>query len=172
MKRTILILVGMLAALAVVIIVTLALTPGTTEPAFAVAEEFVRAAGRGDDAAASAFLTDELRAAVAARCLDGSIAACVRGYTPPEWGALYSIGVRRTALNRDTGAWDVDLFGIYERERGNTGVCVYARVVPVAGGDTTTTDGWRIAAWAGFAWCGDAATRDMADNPAAPNRMP
>jgi hypothetical protein len=172
MNRTLLIVIGIIVALSVVVIMTLALTPGATEPAFAVAEEFVRAAGRGDDAAASAYLTDELRAAVVTRCPEGSIAACVRGYTPPEWGALYSIGVRRTALDPDTGAWDVDLIGIYERDRGNTGVCVYARVVPLAGADTATIEGWRVAAWAGFAWCGDPNTREMATNPNAPNRMP
>jgi hypothetical protein len=162
-RRLILLIAAIAAVVTAVVLVTLALTPGGTEPAFAAAEAFVRAAGRGDDAAASAFLTDDLRAYVAANCPNGSIAACVASYTPPEWGGLFSIGLRRAA--RDGDAWNVELIGIYERDRGNTGVCVYTRVVPDG-------DAWRIAAWAGFVWCGDPASRDMADNPAAPNRAP
>lgn len=170
MKRTIWIILGIIGAIVIIGFATLALTPGETNPAFAVAEEFVRAAGRGDDDTALNLLTDELRAAVAERCPDGSVSACVDAYTPPEWGGLHSISVRRTAVRPD-GAWDIELFGIYERDRGNTGVCVYTRLVPT-GADPDTSDGWRVSEWAGFAWCGDAATRDMANNPDAPNRMP
>jgi hypothetical protein len=31
---------------------------------------------------------------------------------------------------------------------------------------------WKVQRWAGFAWCGDPATRNMATNTDAPNRVP
>lgn len=169
MNRILLIALIIFGVVAAVVVVTLALTPDQTNPAFAAAEAFVRAAGAGDDAAAEAWLTDELRAYVAANCPDGSLSSCIASYTPPEWGGLFSVGFRRAAPDGD--AWDVDLISIYELDRGNTGVCIYTRMIP-SGGDPNAPEGWRVAAWAGFAWCGDPNTRSMATNPAAPNRAP
>lgn len=155
---------GIIAALLIVVVVTLAFVPSQTNPAFAAAEQFARAAGQGDDAAALALLSDEMQAYVAANCPDGSVAACVDAFTPPEWGAMKSAVYRRATP--DGAAWDVDIISHYEADRGASGVCIYQRMEQNAAGE------WRVAGWAGFIHCGDPASRSMAGNPDAPNRAP
>jgi hypothetical protein len=151
-------------SLVVVVVVTLALTPGETNPAFAVAADFMNAAGKGDDATALALLSDDMQAYVAANCPDGSVSACINGYIPPEWGGLISAVFRRAAP--DGANWNVDLIATYEKDTGASGVCSYYRMEQDAAG------AWRIYGWAGFLWCGDGRSRNMATNPDAPNRVP
>jgi hypothetical protein len=147
-----------------IVAVTLLLTPQETNPAFAAAVNFMNAAGKGDDATASTLLSDELLAYVAANCPDGSVSACVQGYIPPEWGDLISAVFRRAAPDGD--AWDVDLIATYEQDTGASGVCAYTRVQQDESG------AWRVYEWAGFLWCGDGRSRNMATNPETPNRAP
>ncbi len=158
-----LIVLGVIGSIALVVVITAALTPGETNPAFAAAVAFVEAAERGDDAAANALMTPELAAYVVLNCPEGSVSACVQSYTPPEWGGLISAVFRRAAP--DGPNWDVDLIATYQHGQGFSGVCIYTRMVP---------DGevWKVAEYAGFAACGDPATRNMATNPDAPNRAP
>lgn len=166
MSRPVLIALIVLAVaggVALVVLVTAALTPGQLNPAFAAAVAFVEAAERGDDEAADAIMSPELAAWASANCPNASISACVHAYTPEAWGSLISAVFRRAAPDGD--AWDVDLIATYQHDEGFSGVCIYTRMEP---------DGasWRVAEYAGFAWCGDPATRTMATNPAAPNRAP
>ena len=166
MSRPVLIaLVALLiiGAIALVVVVSTALTPAALNPAFASAVAFVEAAERGDDVGAQALMTPELAAWAAETCPNGSISACVQAYTPEAWGDLIKAVFRRAAP--DGEAWDVDLIATYQHEQGFSGVCIYTRMIPVE-------DGWQVAEYAGFAWCGDPATRTMADNPDAPNRAP
>ncbi|MFN8378331.1 MAG: hypothetical protein U0452_06620 [Anaerolineae bacterium] len=158
-----LIVLAVLGGVALVVLVTAALTPSQLNPAFAAAVEFVEAAERGDDESATALLSPELATWVTAQCPDGSISACVQAYTPEAWGDLISAVFRRAAPDGD--AWDVDLIATYQHEQGFSGVCIYARMEP-------NGDSWQVAEYAGFAWCGDPATRNMATNPDAPNRAP
>lgn len=163
-KRLVLIGVGGLLVLVVVVVLTAALTPANTEPAFAAAITFTNAAATGDDDTAFALLDDTMQAYVLENCPDGSVSACVQSYTPPEWGGIISAVFRRAIP--DAGSWDVDLIATYEEETGFTGVCIYNRVEQDAAGD------WRVAGWAGFIHCADAASRNMATNPDTPFRAP
>lgn len=169
MKRSSLFVVVGLLILTVVIGViyalTAALTPENTHPAYAAALSFVNAAGSGDDAAASALLMPEVQAFVRANCPEGRVSACVQAYTPPEWGAFRSAIFRRAMPAGDT-AWDVDLIATYEEDKGFSGVCIYNRVEQNAAGE------WLVAGWAGFVHCGEDASRNMAANADAPNRVP
>jgi hypothetical protein len=151
-------------ALVIVIAVTLALTPQETNPAFAVAVDFMNAAGKGDDLAALPLLSNELQAWVQSNCPNARVSACIQSYTPPEWGGLMSAVFRRAAP--DGAAWNVDLIATYEKDRGFSGVCSAFRVEADASGR------WRIQRWAGFIWCGDPASRNMLSNPNAPNHAP
>lgn len=153
------------AAVALLIALTLALTPQATSPAFDAAITFWNAAGAGDDATARALLDAAMQTWAATNCPDGSVSACVRAYTPPEWGRLLKAVFRRAAPDGPR-AWNVDLIATYEFERGFSGVCAYFRVEQ--GADAQ----WRIAGWAGYLWCGDPASRSMATNPDTPNRAP
>lgn len=164
-SNSILIVVVIIVVLVVgILLATLALTPGETNPAYAAALAFVDAAANGDDAAANAYLSDELQAYVAANCPDGNVSACVEAYTPTEWGAYQSIVFRRASP--DGNGWHVDLIGTWAEDRGFSGVCVYVNMQDDADG------AWKVQRWAGFAWCGDPATRNMATNADAPNRVP
>lgn len=151
------------AGLAIVVAVTLALVPQQTHPAFAAALEFAEAAGRGE-AAADALLAPPLRGYAAANCPDGRAAGCIQAYTPPEWGRFLSVVFRRAAP--DGPAWNVELIATYAQDLGFSGVCIYLRLEPEPDG------AWRVARWAGYVSCGDPASRNMAANPAAPNRAP
>lgn len=163
-RQIVLIVVGILLAVIVVAGVSLLLTPQETNPAFEAAVNFMNAAGKGDDAAALPLLSDELQAYVAQNCPDGSVSACVQGYIPPEWGDLIKAVFRRAAPDGDD--WDIDLIATYERDTGASGVCAYTRMAQDEAGT------WRVYQWAGFLWCGDGRSRNMATNPETPNRAP
>jgi hypothetical protein len=163
-SKIIIIAVVILLLIVGILLATLALTPSETNPAYAAAQAFVDAAARGDDSAANGYLSDDLQAYVAANCPDGSVSACVAAYIPPEWGAYQSIVFRRATP--DGAGWHVDLIGTWAEERGFSGVCVYANMQQDGDG------AWKVQRWAGFAWCGDPATRNMATNTDAPNRVP
>ncbi|NDJ62305.1 MAG: hypothetical protein GYB67_14355 [Chloroflexi bacterium] len=164
-RRLILIIVGITAALAVVILLTAALVPEQLHPAFAAAVAFANAAGQGDDATAFALLGPELQAYVRANCPDGSVSACVNAYTPPEWGDLLAAVYRRAAPD-GPDAWDVNLVATYAEGVGFSGVCIYTRTEQIAPED------WRIVEWAGYIHCGDGRSRNMATNPETPHRAP
>lgn len=163
-NRLLWIILGIITALIVIVVVTLALTPDQTSPAFAAAVSFMEAAGKGDDAAAYALLDAPLQAYVDANCPDGSVSACIAGYTPAEWGPLVSAVFRRAAP--EGPEWNVDLIAMYAEDKGFSGVCIYHRMVQDEAGQ------WRVARWAGFLPCDDAASRNMATNPDTPNRAP
>ncbi|MFN8371683.1 MAG: hypothetical protein U0694_02240 [Anaerolineae bacterium] len=145
------------------VVVSSALIPPTT-PAFDAAVRFVEAAASGEDDAAFALLSPQVQAYVRADCPDGSVSACVRGYTPPEWGSMQSAVFRRAAP--DGQNWDVQVIATYQYAQGFSGVCIYVRMESTADGQ------WQVAQWAGFLSCGDPASRDMATNPDTPNRVP
>jgi hypothetical protein len=149
---------------AALVLITLLLTPQAANPAFDAAVRFATAAGKGDDAAALPLLSDGLRDWVQENCEGGRPSACIQGYIPPEWGALVSVVFRRAAP--DGPNWDVDVIATYEKDTGASGVCSYFRVEPADDRQ------WRITRWAGFVWCGDGRSRQMATNPDAPNRAP
>ena len=153
-----------LALIVGIIVATLALTPSDTNPAYAAAVAFVDAAARGDDTAANSYLSETLIAYVEANCPDGSVSACVAGYIPLEWGAYQSIVFRRATP--DGSGWHVDLIGTWAEDRGFSGVCVYTDMQQDSSG------AWKVQRWAGFDWCGNPATRNMATNADAPNRAP
>ncbi len=123
------------------------------------------AAGKGDDATAETYLAPELVAYVAANCPNGSVSACIDGYTPEEWGDVIKAVFRRATPDGNT-AWDVDLIATYQFGTGFSGVCIYHRVEQDASG------AWKIVQWAGFLHCGEDASRSMATNPDTPNRAP
>jgi len=161
-RRTL--LIGALVTAAVlitIILLTAALTPQQTNPAYAAAVAFAEAAGQGDDATAGSYLGDELRAYVAANCPDGRVSACVEGYIPDAWGGFQSVVFRRAAPdvtrieNGAPTAYDVDLIA----------TCIYVRM-------EQTDAGWQVSRYAGFVSCGDAASRNMATNADAPNHAP
>lgn len=146
------------------ILIAVAATPPQTNPAFSVAADFANAAGHGNDASAIPLMSAELAKAVADKCKDGKPSGCVMSYAPPEWGAMETAIFRRVAP--DGAAWDIEVIATYEKDKGASGVCSYFHV-------SQTVDGqWKIDRWAGFIWCGDPRSRDMATNPDTPNRMP
>lgn len=146
------------------ILLLCACSPEAANPAYDAAVRFANAAGQGDDATASALLSEELQSYVSANCPDGSVSACIDGYTPEAWGELISAVFRRAAP--DGAAWDVNLIATYEFEEGFSGVCIYLRI------EQNEANQWRVTRWAGWVHCGEASSRDMADNPAAPNHAP
>lgn len=162
-KKLLWIVLAVAAGVTLLVIVSLALTPPTT-PAFDAAVRFANAAGNGDDATAFALLSPQVQEYVSANCPDGSVSACIRGYTPPEWGNLVSAVFRRAAP--DGQNWDVQVIATYQYEEGFSGVCIYLRM------ETNTEGQWQVTEWAGYISCGDAASRDMATNPQTPNRVP
>ncbi len=163
-RRSLWIGLVVLAVLAVLVLVVVAITPPQTNPAFGVAAAFANAAGHGDDAAALPLLSADLAQAVATTCKDGKPSGCVQGYAPPEWGALENAVFRRAIP--DGAAWDIEVIATYEKDKGASGVCSYFHVSEYPDGQ------WKIDRWAGFIWCGDPRSRDMATNPDTPNRMP
>ncbi len=156
---------SIIGAVILIIVITLALTPSNTHPAFAAAVAFMDAAGQGDDATAETYLAPDLLTYVAANCPNASVSACIDSYTPDEWGDLIKAVFRRS-IPDGTSAWDVDLIATYQFGTGFSGVCIYHRVEQDASG------AWKIVQWAGFLHCGDPASRDMTTNPDTPNRAP
>jgi hypothetical protein len=155
--------VVILVVIVAIVVATLFFTPAETNPAFAAAIAFVDAAARGDDATAESYLSEELRAWVAANCPDGSVSACIASYIPPEWGAYQSMVFRRSAPDGD--GYNVDLIGTWELDRGFSGVCVYTNM-------QQEDDAWKVQRWAGFVWCGDPNWAEFGSNPNTPNRVP
>lgn len=159
------------AALITIILLTAALTPQQTNPAYAAAVAFAEAVGENDDEVAHRLLGDALRAYVEANCPQASVSECVEAYIPDEWGEFLSVVFRRAApdasriVNGTPTAYDVDLIATYAEDKGFSGVCIYVRM-------EETDAGWRVARYAGFVSCGDADSRNMATNPDAPNRAP
>lgn len=171
LKRIVLVVLAVVVSVAVIVVVTAALTPEQTNPANEAAVRFVQAAGMGDDEAAFALLDEAMQAYVRETCRDGLVSACVEAYIPDEWGAFQSVVFRRTAPDglNDAGrytAYDVELIATYAEGKGFSGVCIYTRMEAADSGE------WRAAGWAGFVSCGDAESRNMADNADAPNRAP
>ncbi|NWG18003.1 MAG: hypothetical protein HXY41_15365 [Chloroflexi bacterium] len=156
--------ITLLAAVGLIVVVTAALIPQETHPAYAAALRFAEAVGAGDDETAFALLAPPMQDYVTARCPDGSVSACVRAFIPPEWGGFMSVVFRRAAP--DGNAFNIDLIATYEKDKGFSGVCIYHRLEQDAAG------GWRVAGWAGYVSCGDPLSRGMAANPDAPNRAP
>jgi len=154
-----------------IILLTAALTPQQTNPAYAAAVAFAEAAAEGDETAAERYLGDDLRAYVAANCPDERVSACIERYIPDEWGDFQSLVFRRAAPdaasieNGAPTAYDVDLIATYSEDKGFSGVCIYVRM-------EQTVAGWQVIRYAGFVSCGDAASRNMATNADAPNRAP
>jgi len=164
-KRLLIFALAVIGSLALLVLITLALTPQSTNPAIEVATTFMNAAGNGDDATALPLLDDTLQTYVRDNCPNGSVSACVQSYIPPEWGGLIKAVFRRAAPDGPR-AWNVDLIATYEKEKGFSGVCIYHRVEQLADGQ------WKVTGWAGFIWCGDPASRLMATNPDTPHRAP
>ncbi len=164
LKRSLWIGLGIIAIIGVLVLVAVAATSPQTNPAFDVAASFANNAGHGDDESAILLLDTDLLKAVETLCKDGKPSACVQGYIPPEWGTLENAVFRRATP--DGTAWDIEVIATYEKDKGASGVCSYFHVKPVADGQ------WRIDRWAGFLWCGDPRSRNMATNPDTPNRMP
>ncbi|MBZ0278475.1 MAG: hypothetical protein K8I60_20170 [Anaerolineae bacterium] len=154
-----------ISVLAVVVVLTLALTPQETPP-FDAAVKFMMAAGQGDDETAFALLSDTMQAYVTDHCPDGSVSACVRDYTPPEWGDFVSVIYRRARPHGS--AWDVLLIASYAEGEGFSGVCIRHRM------EQNAASGWQVAAWSGFIACDEpnAGLQELADDLAAPNRAP
>ncbi|NWF69899.1 MAG: hypothetical protein HXY40_12510 [Chloroflexi bacterium] len=162
-KRVLWIVISAGIVIVLVALASVALAPQST-PAFDAALRFADAAGRGDDATATALLAPALLDYVRVTCPAGSVSACVRAYMPPEWGDYISVVYRRSALVGS--AWDVQLIATYAENEGFSGVCIYLRM------EADAAQQWRVTAWAGWVSCGDPASREMAANPDAPNRAP
>lgn len=166
MKKSLpLIIVGIITAILILVVVTAALTPAQTSPAFAAAEAWGNAAARGQEAIAVQHEGEALREWAAVNCPEGRVSACVQALFPPEWGEFISVLYRRAVPDGDR-AWDVELIGSFQRDDGGSGICVYTRV------EQNDAGVWLVEAYAGWVWCGDPASRNMADNPDAPNRAP
>jgi hypothetical protein len=163
-RQIIWIALAIILSVAVVVVVTLQFTPQEANPAFAAATTFMNAAFQGDDHTAFALLSQLMQQYVNDHCPNSSVSACVKSFTPPEYGEADSAIYRRAAP--DGGAWDVELIAVYPHDKGASGVCIYERMEQSPAGD------WQVAGWAGFLWCGDGRSRDMATNPDTPNRAP
>jgi hypothetical protein len=146
------------------IVLVTQLTAPQESPAFAVATTFVNAAENGDETTAFLLLSPTLQRYAQVQCPNGRASDCIQSYSPPEWGKLVSAVFRRSAP--DGNAWDVEVIATYEQDTGVSGVCSALHVAQNAEGE------WQIERWAGFIWCGDPASRNMAGNPDAPNRAP
>ncbi|GIL14546.1 MAG: hypothetical protein BroJett038_32660 [Chloroflexota bacterium] len=157
--------ITLVAAVGLIVVVTAALIPQETHPAYAAALRFAGAVGAGDDETAFSLLSPAMQDYVTARCPDGSVSACVQGFIPPEWGGFISVVFRRAAPD-GPNAFNVDLIATYEKDKGFSGVCIYHRL------EQDGTGEWRVAGWAGYVSCGDPLSRNMAANADAPNRAP
>lgn len=172
MRRTPLILsLAFIIAVVGLIVLSVVLVPQETNPAFAIATDFSRAALRGDEATALAHLSPELSAYVAETCPDGRLTACVDGYIPDEWGGLVDVVYRRSVPQDSGRAWDIQTIATFERGQGFSGVCIYVRAENPT---PSQADGWRITRWAGWVSCDveNKGLDDLRTNPDAPNRAP
>lgn len=156
-------IIAVILSLIVVVIVTALFVPQETSPGYAAALAFVNGAGKGDDTAATAQLSDELHTYVTANCPDASVSACIDAYTPPEWGNFLNAVFRR-AQPDGSSALDVLLIATYEKEAGFSGICIYNRVEQMADAS------WKVTRWSGWIPCGSGLADLM--NVAAPNTAP
>lgn len=164
-KNLPLIIIGLIALVISLIAATALLVPAQTNPAFAAALAWANAVAVGEEATAVAHEGEALRAWAASNCPNGRVSDCVQALFPPEWGDFISMVYRRATPDGER-AWDVDLIGTFREGQGSSGICLYTRV-------EQSDDGiWRVEAYAGWIWCGDPASRNMARNPQAPNRAP
>jgi hypothetical protein len=170
--RWLLIVVGVTMALVVVVVTTALLVPQQTNPAFATAIDFSNAASRGDDEAARALLNDDLQQYVAQNCPDGSVAACIDAYIPPEWGGFLNAVFRR-AQPDGQNAWDVQLVATYAEGQGFSGICIYNRVERIPD-ETDAPDNWQVVRWAGWVSCDlpNSGLSSLAGDADAPNAAP
>jgi len=154
-----------------ILIISLSLTPAQSNPAYAVAEDFTNLAAKGQNDAALALVSQPLRAYAQDNCPDGSLAACVQSYVPPEWGGIISAVYRRSVPEGDVQ--HVQLIATYQEGKGFSGVCIYNRVERVADPANDPYDGWRVTRYAGFVPC-DAPGSDLDEmrQPNAPNAAP
>lgn len=139
--------IGIVVIVAGIVFVTATLIPQQNPP-YDIGIQFVNAASKGDDATALLALSPELQAYVATNCSDGSVSACIRAYTPPEWGDFFSAVFRR-AQPEGTDILHVQYVSTYEKDKGASGVCIYTRMERI--GET-----WHVTRWSGWVWCGDA----------------
>lgn len=139
---------GGIGFLALVVVLTALLIPEGTHPAYALAVDFVKAAGQGDDETALAALSDDLRSYVASECPEGSISACIAEYIPEDWGGFLNAVFRR-AQPDGPRAWDILLLATYAENQGFSGVCIYNRAEQQEDGS------WRIVRWSGWISCDD-----------------
>jgi hypothetical protein len=156
--------VAILVVLAAAIIAASTVFVPDSNPAYETALTFARAVSEGDTAAAEVLMHEDLLAYTRANCPDASVARCIQDAIPAGWGEFLNVVFRRAAP--DGPASDVDLIATYEFAEGGSGVCIYVRVEPA--GDAA----YAVTAYAGWIHCGDPASRNMAANPAAPNRAP
>ncbi len=133
-------------AVASIIIITATLVPAQLNPAYAVAETFVKAAGNGDDVTAMAQLSAELQEYVTTVCPQGSVSACIDAYTPPDWGNFLNAVFRRSQPD-GAAAWDIQYLATYAENQGFSGVCIYVRTEKVS--DAV----WQVVRWSGWISC-------------------
>jgi len=172
MRRiTLVLIIGFVVALVGLIALSLWLVPQDTNPAFAVATDFSRAALRGHEADAAAVLSPELAAYVAENCPDGAVTACIGGYIPDDWGDLVDVVYRRSVLQDSGRAWDIQTFASFQHGQGFSGVCIYLRAENPT---PANADGWKITRWAGWVSC-DVENKGLdalRTDPDAPNHAP
>lgn len=171
-SRAVLVIVAVIALLVVAILaISLSLTPSQSNPAYAVAEDFTNLAAKGQNDAAIVLVSDPLRAYAESNCPDGSLAACVQSYAPPEWGGIISALYRRSVP--EGNVQHVQLIATYQEGKGFSGVCIYNRVERIADPANDPYDGWRVTRYAGFVPC-DAPGSDLTEmrQPDAPNAAP
>jgi hypothetical protein len=166
-------IVALIAAfVGLVVLLTAALVPQQTNPAYQVALNFVHHAARAEDEQASALLSEELRAYVAQNCRASLVSFCVDAYLPDEWGGFLSAVFRR-AQPDGPHAWDVQLIATYAQGQGFSGVCIYTRVEKDPASSGALAADWRVTRWSGWASCDDPNTRlGQLIGPDAPNRAP
>lgn len=159
-------IVGIVAFIAIVVVVTAIFVP-TNVPPYDTAVAFAHAAGKGDDATARSYLSPELQTWVSANCRDGSISACVDDYTPSDWGNMLSVVFRR-AQPDGANAFDIQLVATYENNQGFSGVCIYTRVEQVK------SNTWQVTRWSGWMSCDDpnGGLDNLINNSSVPNRAP
>ncbi len=170
-RAVIAIVVAIALLVAGLLLISLALTPSQSNPAYAVAEDFTNLAAKGQNDAALALVSESLRAYAQDHCPEGRIVACVQGYVPPEWGGIISAVYRRSVP--EGNVQHVQLIATYQEGKGFSGVCIYNRVERVADAANDPYDGWRVTAYAGFVPC-DAPDSDLdaLRRPGAPNAAP
>lgn len=166
MNRKTLVWIG-IGFLFVVLVTTALLVPQGTNPAYAVAETFIKSAGKGDDATALTALSPELQAWVAQNCPEGSVSRCIDDYTPADWGAFLNAVFRRAQPDgRD--AWNILFLATYAENQGFSGVCIYART------ERIEDEKWHVTAWSGWMSCDlpNAGLSSLISDSSVPNRAP